>query len=494
MICVSIGRGRHKMMMAEHKHLAEMGAELVELRLDYVRRSVNLLRLLENRPCPVVATCRRPHERGKWMRSEEDRLVLLRTAIANGADYIDLETDVAGKIPRYGETKRIISYHNFHETPEDLDEIYEMMCGLDPDIIKIATMANNPIDNIRTLRLCKKEKFPTVAFCMGEMGLPSRVLCGKFGAPFTYATFNTERIMAPGQLTREQLLKQFRYEDLTRETKILGVIADPVVHSLSPQIHNACIQKEGLDMLYLPFRVPAEYLDEFMEHALELDLVGLSVTLPHKEAILKHINALDDLSAGIKAANTVVFRGQGTKGYNTDCEAALSSLKEVLSTRYEGRPFAGQRVLILGAGGVARTIGFGLHREGAKVTICTRDYRKGDSLATALQCKSMDWPGRVNAEYDILINCTPVGMHPNLDESPMEAKWFQKHTIVFDTVYNPEQTLFIKHARAAGCETVTGVEMFARQAARQVKLFTGKEADLVMVRKVIREAISAAKY
>ena len=106
----------------------------------------------------------------------------------------------------------------------------------------------------------------------------------------------------------------------------------------------------------------------------------------------------------------------------------------------------------------------------------------------------MDWPGRVNAEYDILINCTPVGMHPNLDESPMEAKWFQKHTIVFDTVYNPEQTLFIKHARAAGCETVTGVEMFARQAARQVKLFTGKEADLVMVRKVIREAISAAKY
>lgn len=482
------------MMMAEHKHLAEQGAELVELRLDYIRRSVNMIRLLDERPCPVIATCRRPHERGKWMRTEDDRLVLLRTAIANGADYVDLESDVAGKIPRYGETKRIISYHNFHETPEDLDEIHEMMCRLDPDIIKIATMANNPIDNIRVLRLCRKEKFPTVAFCMGEMGLPSRVLCGKFGAPFTYATFNTERIMAPGQLTRDQLMADFRFEQITRDTKILGVLADPVAHSLSPQIHNACIRKEGLDMLYLPFRVPAEYLDDFMEHALELDLIGLSVTIPHKQAILKHINALDDLSAGIKAANTVVFRGQGTKGYNTDCEAALESLKEVLHTRLEERPFAEQRVLILGSGGIARTIGFGLHREGAKVTICTRDYRKGDALATALQCKSLDWAGRANAQYDILVNATPVGMHPNLDESPMEPKWFAKNTIVFDTVYNPEQTLFIKHARAAEAVTVTGVDMFARQAARQFKLFTGKDADMELIREVIKKSISAAKY
>ncbi len=133
------------MMIAEHKHLAQQGAELVELRLDYIRRSVNLRRLLDDRPCAAIATCRRPHEGGKWMRSEDDRLVLLRTAIADGADYIDLESDVAGKIPRYGETKRIISYHNFHETPDDLEAIHEMMCRLDPDIIKLATMAGTQI-------------------------------------------------------------------------------------------------------------------------------------------------------------------------------------------------------------------------------------------------------------------------------------------------------------------------------------------------------------
>jgi 3-dehydroquinate dehydratase / shikimate dehydrogenase len=482
------------MLMAEHKHLADQGAKLVELRLDFIRRPVNLNRLLNDRPCPVIATVRRPHEGGKWMRSEDDRLTLLRTAIADGADYVDLESDVAGKIPRYGQTKRIVSYHNFHETPEDLPAIYDMMCRLDPDIIKIATMANNPIDNVRMLRLCRNARFPTVAFCMGEMGLPSRILCGKNGAPFTYASFNTDRVMAPGQLTWEQLTRDYRYEQLDRETKVLGVIADPVGHSLSPIVHNTLIQKEGLNMIYLPFRVPGEYLTEFMEACLELDISGLSVTIPHKHTILKHINALDDLSAGIKAVNTVVFRGNGTLGFNTDCSAALESIQEYLPSRFEDRPFAGIRVLILGAGGVARTIGYGLHREGAKVVICARDYRRGDSLATELQCKSLDWAGRVNAEYDVLINATSVGMHPNLDESPYEEKWFDRKSIVFDAVYNPEQTLFIKHARAAGSQTITGVDMFVRQAAKQHEMFTGITPDFELIRTTVRRAISAARY
>lgn len=480
--------------MAEHKHLAEQGAQLVELRLDYIRRPVNLSRLLADRPCPVIATVRRPHEGGKWMRSEEDRLILLRTAIVDGADYIDLESDVAGKIPRYGKTKRIVSYHNFHETPQDVEAIYEMICRLDPDIIKIATMANNPIDNIRVLRLMRDPKFPTVAFCMGEMGLPSRLLCGKYGAPFSYASFNTERVMAPGQLTWEQMVDDYRYEQLGRNTRILGLIADPIGHSLSPAVHNTLIRKEGLDMVYLPFRVPAEYLDEFMQCCLELDISGLSVSLPHKQSILRHVNALDDLSAGIKAVNTVVFHGNATLGYNTDCQAAIESIRAHLRTRYEDQPFAGMRVLILGAGGTARTIGYGLHREGARVFICARDYRRGDALAAELQCKSLDWTGRVNAQYDILINATPVGMHPNLDESPMEEKWFEKGKIVFDAVYNPEQTLFIKYARAAGCITITGVDMFVRQASRQHELFTGVKPDEEVIRETVRRAISAARY
>ena len=201
MICVSIARGRHKHVMAEHRHLVEQGAELVEIRLDYIRRQINLKRLLRDRGCPVIATCRRADDQGKWEGSEESRLMLLRAAIAEGVEYVDLEADIADGIPRYGKTKRIISMHNFRETPENLEEIHARLANHDADIVKIATMANDPHDNVRMLQLVRDSQVPTIGICMGEIGTPSRILASKFGAPFTYSTFHHERTLAPGQLS-----------------------------------------------------------------------------------------------------------------------------------------------------------------------------------------------------------------------------------------------------------------------------------------------------
>ena len=371
------------------------------------------------------------------------------------------------------------------------------MAGLDPDIIKIATMANNPIDNMHALRLCRDSQIPTVAFCMGEMGLVSRILCGKFGAPLTYATFSSERSMAPGQLSFEQMRDDFLYDSISKDTKILGVIADPVAHSLSPQVHNACIRKAKLDMLYLPFRVPREYLDAFIEICPELGIHGLSVTIPHKEKVIKNINVLDDNVAGIRAANTLVFKDINVYGFNTDCTAAVDSLRRTMVDRRPDveDPLDKARVLILGAGGVARAIAFGLQRAGAEVTIAARDFRKADELATGLNLKgAIDWAARGTFECDVLVNGTPVGMHPKMDETPYETEWFDKRMIVFDTIYNPEQTLLIKQARQAECTTITGIDMFVRQAAKQFKLFTDQEPDTELIRYEVKRATSAAKY
>ncbi|MEM9411799.1 MAG: shikimate dehydrogenase [Planctomycetota bacterium] len=495
MICVSIGRGRHQMMIAEYKLLAEQGAELVELRLDYIRRPVNLSRILEGKPCPVVATVRRPRDGGKWMRSEEDRVMLLRSAIVSGVDYVDLEYDIAGSVPRYGKTQRIVSYHNFDETPSNLREIHKKMQKLDPDIIKIATKANNPIDNIRALRLCRDSSIPTVAFCMGEMGLISRVLCGRFGAPLTYATFNDDRQIAPGQLSFRQMQDDYRYDEITPNTKILGVIADPVEHSFSPSVHNACLRKLNLDMLYLPFRVPAEYLEEFVRCCPEMGIRGLSVTIPHKETILNSIGALDDNVAAIRAANTVVFDENIAYGYNTDCNAAVSCLIENLQLDPDSDlPLSQVRVCLLGAGGVARAIAFGLKRKGADVLICGRDTKKAEQFAKEMKCKPHPWEARQNHDCQVLVNCTPVGMHPNMDETPFDADWHDRSVTVFDTVYNPERTLLIKQAREANCPTITGIDMFSRQAAEQFRLFTQENPDEETIRFEVKRATSAAKY
>src|SRR6185503_11544677 len=149
---------------------------------------------------PVILTLRRPQDGGKYSGSEEERRMLLRSAIAEGVDYIDLEEDVAAMIPRYGKTKRIVSLHDFRKTPDNLEEIHARLAALDADIVKIATTANNTHDNLRLLQLMRNASVPTVAICMGDIGTPSRILAGRFGAPFTFATFHHERTLAPGQL------------------------------------------------------------------------------------------------------------------------------------------------------------------------------------------------------------------------------------------------------------------------------------------------------
>ena len=494
MICVSIGRGRHKMMIAEHRHLAEQGVRLVELRLDYIRRAVNLKRLLGDRPCSVIGTCRREMDGGLWQGTEKERLVLLRSAIADGVDYVDLEEDIADQIPRYGPTKRIISYHNFRETPDDLEEIHQRMSQMDADIVKVASMAHSPRDNLRILNLMKNSSKPTIAIGMGEIGMPTRILAGKYNAPFAYATFHHERQMAPGQLSYKEMVEIYRFNKINTETEVFGVIADPVGQSMGPLIHNAAFEQLNMNRVYVPIRVPREDLESFLIDCPQMGIRGLSVTIPHKEEVLKSLAQVDGAALGVGAVNTVVFENDKTVGYNTDFHAAMDSLEEAAGGDSKRNPLEGKKALILGAGGVAKAIAFGLKRRKVEVTITSRTSFRSEALASQMKCSAIDWENRYEFVPDLLINGTPVGMHPKVDETPYDGRKLRWSTVVFDAVYNPEQTLLIKSARQQKCPTITGVDMFVRQAAMQFKLFTGEEAPIDSMRETMKRAISAAKF
>ena len=487
------------MMMAEHKHLAEQGAQMVELRLDYVTSRVNMRRLLDVRsdehPCQVIITCRRKEDGGKWEGTEEARRLLLREAIAEGVDYVDLEEDVAAEIPRFGKTKRIVSYHNFRKTPENLRELHDRMSKLDADIVKIATMANDPHDNLRMLEMMQESELSTVGMCMGDMGIPSRILASKFGAPYTYATFNVERALAPGQLSFQQMKEIYRYDRIGRDTAVFGVIADPIGHCLTPNVHNVAFEAKGIDAVFCPFRVPTDMLDQFMQDAPRLGIQGLSVAAPHKERIARYLTKVDPAVKSIAAVNTLVFDGAGVIGYNTIYNAAMDCLEHELGTiGANPSPLKGKRVLVLGAGGVARPIVYGLRARGALVTVTSRNQARADRLAKAFDCKVVDWQSRHRVPCDVLINCTPVGMHPNVDESPINKTALKPSMLVFDAVYNPESTLLLKDAKARNCRLITGVEMFIRQARLQFLLFTKQDAPTQLMREVLKKAIGAVRY
>ena len=500
MICVSLGRTRHKMMIAEHKALAERGAQLVELRLDWLSHLPDLGRMLAGRPTPVVVTCRRARDKGLWKWTEDQRLMVLRSAIVSGAEYVDLEEDIAGSIRRYGTTKRIVSFHDFEQTPENLEEIYTRMLQHDPDIIKIVTMANSPLDNVRIFKLAAAAKVPTIGFCMGEFGIPSRILAGRYGAPFTYATFSQERAMAPGQLTFDDMRDVFHYDKIDAATEIYGVAADPVAHSLSPLIHNAAFAHEKLNKVYLPIRVPQDALAATIQALEWLPVQGYSVTLPHKEAALEITDQYEGPIREIGAANTL-FHGSdgGWRAANTDYDAALGSLVRELQTDTAVgtdaslSALAGRKFLILGAGGVARAIARGIVSHGGVLMISNRTKARAAELVEQLGCLLVEWQNRGAVFADVLINCTSVGMHPNLDQTPFAENWLREGMVVFDTIYNPERTLLIKQARERGAKTITGIDMFVGQAARQFELFTGRAAPVEVMRDALRRAISAAR-
>jgi 3-dehydroquinate dehydratase/shikimate dehydrogenase len=491
-VCVIIGRTRHKMVTVELQEAVKRGAGFIELRLDFLAKAVDFQRLLPFKKCPWIATLRRRDDGGRFNGTEVERKMVLRQAIVAGFDWVDLETDIANEIPRFGKVKRIVSYHNMAETPDDLEVIFEKMCQQDADVLKISTMATKPSDNIRVLKLIEKAPKPTIGHCMGDLGVPSRLLALKYGAPFIYAAFNKERGIAPGLPSMEELRRYYHVSTIDRKTKVFGVLGDPVAHSLSPLMHNQLFKYVNLNAIYLPFRVPRGQLAEALQQMEYLPVEGYSVTIPHKEAAAALAVNTDQRVKETQAANTLVRRANGFWAGNTDYPAALECIRANKPLGEDGMPREWNTctALLLGAGGAARAVAYALKELGVITTISSRTQERAETLATEVGAKAVDWAARHRIPCEVLVNCTPVGMHPEVDESPIHASFLKPGMLVFDTVYTPENTMLIKDSRTRGCKVVTGVEMFVRQAAKQFKFFTEVEPDLEKMREIMRRALS----
>lgn len=494
-VLVVIGRTRHKMVVAELQEAVKRGAKFIEVRLDFLAKAVDFKRLAPLKQCPWVATLRRPADGGRFSGTEQERMTILRQAIVSGAfEWVDLETDVANTVPRFGSVKRIVSYHNTAETPRNLDDIYANMLKQDADVYKVAVAAHSPDDVARVLQLQRTAPKPTVAFCLGDIGQPTRFLALKFGAPWIYAAFNKERGIAPGLPSFDEFRTTYPVQGVNADTQIFGVVGDPVGHSLSPLLHNHMYKKLGVNALYLPFRVPRGQLPQALAAYDQIPVRGYSVTIPHKEAAAGLARECEPNVLVTGAANTLTRVDDGKFGAaNTDYAAVVDSLKAFLAESAKdgpATPLSQLSVLILGAGGAARAVAHAIHREGSPITIAARTYERAQQLAESAKCRAVDWHARHNVSFDVLINCTPVGMHPNVDEAPCHVSVLKPGTIVFDTIYTPETTLLIREARVRGCDTITGVDMFVRQAARQIELFTGMTPDTDAMRVIMRKALS----
>jgi len=489
-------------MIAEHERLAGEGIKLIELRLDFLRREPDLSRLIPTRPTATVITARRKQDGGLWQETEEKRLMLLRSAIASEPEFVDLEVDIADQIPPFGKTRRIISYHNLDTMPANLEGLHREMSAKKPYFIKIAVTPNSFDEMYRFLCFVRQKNeeakklgekgVRVIGICMGEMGKAARILSKRFAMPYTYATFSEDRVIAPGMLVYKELLDLFRYDQIDDETAIFGLIGNPVGHSLSPLVHNRAFAEQDFNAVYVPFQIEDTDVDDFIRLAPEFGVHGISVTIPHKVAVIRHLTKADAAVEKIGACNTIVFRQAGERvGYNTDYIAAITGIEVAYGGNVldEESVLKNKRALVLGSGGAGMALAYGLVQRGAMVTVTDVNAERAVELSKHLGCEYVLWEMRESMRVDIVVNCTPVGMYPNIDATPYSKSSLRSSMLVFDAVYNPEHTLLIKSAQEKGCKVVTGVEMFVGQACYQFKLFTGAKASASKMRMLLKDAI-----
>lgn len=457
-------------------------ADLIEIRADYIQ-DLDLGRLFAEKRIPIIFTLRPLREGGRYDGAESTRLETIQEAARLGADYVDVEYEsfwqaVLDVVP----AKRVIlSHHNFAETPADLEPLAETMAATGAGVIKIATKACSLADNLRIYKLlnfASSRKLKLCALAMGREGMPSRILGAHWGSFMTFASLPGGAPAAEGQIPADELSESYRIRRIDDDTCFYGVLGKPLGQSLSPRIHNAAFIAQGRNASCIPLECSG--MEDFSLFDSAIPLQGLSVTIPYKKEACRFATSLSVEADFSGAVNTLVRRGIGWHGENTDIDGFIRPLRRRMH-------LSRLRAVVLGGGDAARAVVCALRSHGAAICVVTRNPAQRTEIAQKFETESESWEKLPSLHWDLLVNTTPVGMHPHVDQTPvppesLTGKW------VYDLVCNPRETKLLKDAAARGCTTVSGFEMFLGQALKQQQLWGAAQPP----ENVMREALDAA--
>lgn len=489
-ICIALGLPDLDQLLEQARREAEAGETFLEFRLDYLenpaRGAEAIAGFLREFPeCTILATCRRHQNHGRFNGGTDDQFHILELAIRSGAHAVDVEIETAEVAAAKMATLRaqaqvIISYHNYENTPR-LDPVIDRLTAVPADAYKLVTTARKLSDTGRVLAAGKASgRTAMIVLAMGELGFPSRVLSPAFGGIFTYAAPILAEGTAAGQVCARQLRHLYRIDKLTKAAKVYGVIADPVRHSISPAVHNRAFQSRRIDAVYLPFLVPPPQLRDFFAFANSTPVTGFSVTIPHKQKIMRYLDVIDPLARRIGAVNTVWKKAGKWRGTNTDAAGVVKPLEKLMR-------LAKASVLIVGNGGAARGAACALADAGANVSLTGRNPDRVRALARFCSGEAIPREQLNGRKFDALVHATPMGMFPHSNECFFDADIPAE--VVFDMVYNPLETVLIQRSKEQGKTVIPGIQMFIEQAVKQFETWTGETAPRSVMEKAALEAL-----
>src|SRR4051812_6584089 len=468
LLCVTVTAATTAELRQKRDAVAD--ADLIELRLDTVS-DPSVAGALAGRRKPVIVTCRPAWEGGEFKGSEEERKQILADALSLGAEYVDVEwrAHFDDLIAQSGGRRIVLSAHDFHSVPIDLTARVHAMRSCGAEVIKIAATMTCLSDCVPLLGLGAQSEKQSglVVIGMGPYGLVTRVLAGRFGSIWTYAGALKEI----GQLSAQALLKDFHFRSVTDTTEIYGVTGGAVQHSVSPAMHNAAFRAARADAVYLP--LPAVSAADFSTFGRAIGISGASVTIPLKVTLFDAVDEVYSVARRIGAINTIRVENGRWIGGNTDASGFLEPLQERFA-------LTGLRASVLGAGGAARAVTVALASSGCVVRLHARNREQVEETAMLTSAEIGPWPPEPGS-WDLLINCTPVGMYPQVDQTPIPAEHLTGR-YVYDLVYNPSITRLLRDAAARGCQTIGGLEMLVAQALEQFQWWTGTKPQAGVMR------------
>ena len=436
-------------------------ADLIELRLDTVS-DPSVAGALAGRRRPVIVTCRPAWEGGEFHGSEEERKRILADALSLGAEYVDVEWRARFEdlIAQEGGRRIVLSTHDYLGLPIDLTARVHAMRSTGAEVIKIAATLTSLSDCVPLLDLGAQSgrQSGLALIGMGPYGFVTRVLAGRFGSIWTYAG----ALKDIGQLSAHTLLTDYHFRSLTDTTEVYGVAGGSVLHSVSPAMHNAALRAARVDAVYLP--LPATSAADFATFGRAIGISGASVTIPLKVALFDAVDEVYAVARRIGAINTIRVENGRWIGGNTDASGFLEPLQEKV-------PLTGLRASVLGAGGAARAVTVALASSGASVRLHARNREQAEETAMLTSAEIGPWPPEPGS-WDLLINCTPIGMYPSVGETPLAAEHLTGR-YVYDLVYNPSVTRLLRDAAVRGCQTIGGLDMLVAQAREQFQWWIG---------------------
>ncbi|MGD1061160.1 MAG: shikimate dehydrogenase [Methanomassiliicoccales archaeon] len=485
-ICVSIIEPSLGAALSAAKRAKELGADLIEVRFDMMPSPPSDLTGFDGIGIEMIATLRPAVHGGGYVGNEQTRRAFLRMATEHGFGLIDLEDGsvLLREARKVFPHSRIIASHHDHQSTPSVNEIVETLSreSGSADVAKAAYKVNS-ISDLLTLadatRALPKMKAAHVLIGMGAAGEITRVCADRLGSVFSYACLEKGKEAAPGQLDLTTMMRLGRGGGT-----IVGVVGGSLGHSRSAAMHNAAFDALGLPGHYFKFETKKDELDKLKPIALAYSLRGFNVTIPYKELITPLLDSLDEVAQSVKAVNTVVVEDGLLRGTNTD---AFGIQKTIELAGVDAR---GKNALLIGAGGAARACAWALKEIGAKITITNRTAGKAKRLAEEFEGETVPLKDAPNGEYEMVINCTPLGMVGFPDKLPIAPAVFREGQFVMDVVYNPPRTKFLVEAEKKGAVTRNGEDMLVFQAAKAFELWTGGWPPTDVMKDALRRSLS----